>query len=877
MLPEHIDGSIAEFIERSVAEFPNRIAVRDGNREITYQALNQRANQLAREILAHNPGNTPIPVYLGYDISTVTSILGVIKTGCPFVVLDPSFPVERNQLILSSLDARLLITDTGHKTQAESCMSSSPNPILINLDDLSSRLDGGNLGISIPPEALFCLIFTSGSTGAPKGVMCSHRYMVFSNSQPASLMNISQEDKLSFFTPFTFTAAVGYLLKAFFKGACVCLYDARTRGLTGMAEWLEAEGITIFVAPTSSFRAIFNCLPENKLLEQLRFIHTGGERTALADVSLFRAHTAPSCVLLFTLSSTETSGITLFRVDHSLLVTDTSVSTGYPLPGREIFLVDDDRQPVSPGETGEIAVKTIYLASGYWKQPELTAEKFLQDPLDPQIRTFFTGDLARLLPDGALQYQGRKDGMVKIRGHRVEIRDVETALSSHPAILQSIVIAPADPLENSQKWLVAYFVPQPGTHPGEIDLRKFLSDRLPAFMIPSRLISLNALLLNPHGKVDVNALPEPFQAGAQPQAGSSNLIEQVLLNLWARVFGQEKIGLQDDFFELGGNSLTAVRLLAEIDKQFGVIIPLLGLEKYNTIQHMAEFIQSARDSQAVSPVQIPPDSSRKNLETREDLSWKHGVVPFQPEGTKTPIIILPASLYLRTFASGFSPDRPVYSLYPIDNGRIVYRNSVQETAEDYFRNLVEFLPHGPYLLFGHSGYGFFVLELARLLIRNGKKDVFIGLLDSYPPGPLRPARFRDRIKIHSDNLHRMNPREIVQYFKESAGRFSERNSSLIAKQRLDQHKQAGDTYRVERLLELKYEPDLIDFPVTLFEATERPWYIRWNRMENWQKFLRGTLEIIYIPGNHISALEPPHVTEFVEKVKLQVQKFEDSV
>ena len=877
MQSDPIDGSAVENFERSVAEFPNRIAVRDGRQEITYRALNRLANQLARAILACNPGNAPIPFYLGYDITSVVAIIGIIKTGCPFVVLDPSFPVERNQLILSSLDARLLITDTGHRTQAESCMTSSPKPIFINLDDLSTRLEGENLGIGIAPEALFCLIFTSGSTGTPKGVMCSHRYLVFSNSQAASLMNISPDDKLSFFTPFTFTAAVGYLFKAFFKGACTCLYDARSYGLTGMTEWLEAEGITIFVAPTSSFRAIFNCLPGNKLLEQLRFVHTGGESTALADVSLFRAHTTPACELLFTLSSTETSGIALLRVDHSLPVTDDTVSTGYPVPGREIFLVDDDRQPVSPGETGEIAVKAINLASGYWKQPELTAEKFLQDPLDPHIRTFFTGDLARLLPYGALQYQGRKDSMVKIRGHRIEIREVETALSSHPAISQSIVTARADPLENSQKWLVAYFVPRPGAQPGEVELRKFLSGRLPAFMIPSRLISMDVLPLNPHGKVDVNALPEPFQAGAQPEAGASNSVEQVLLNVWARVFGQEKIGLEDDFFELGGNSLSALRLLAEIDQLFAVKMSLSLLEKYRTVQQMAVFIQIARESQAASQEQVPPGSSRKNQEAREDPSWKHGVVPFQPEGAKTPMFILPASLYLRTFASGFSPDRPVYSLYPIDNGRIVYRNSVQETAEDYYRNLVGFLPHGPYLLFGHSGYGFFVLELARLLIRNGNKDVFIGLIDSYPPGPYRQARFRDRIKIHFDNLQRLNPREIVQYFKESAGRFFERNSSRIAKQRIDHHKQAGNTYRVERLLELKYHPDSIDFPVTLFEASERPWYIRWNRMENWQKFLAGPLEIVNVPGNHTSALEPPHVAEFIEKVKQRVQKFEDSV
>jgi thioesterase domain-containing protein/acyl carrier protein len=580
---------------------------------------------------------------------------------------------------------------------------------------------------------------------------------------------------------------------------------------------------------------------------------------------------------VFTLGSTEVSTITWNPVPHSLPVTDKTVSTGYPLSGHEIFLVDEDRHPVNPGETGEIAVKTIYLASGYWKQPELTAEKFLQDPLDPQIRTFFTGDLARLLPDGALQYHGRNDGMVKIRGHRIELREVETALSRHPAILQSLVTARTDPLENSQKWLVAYIVPRPGLQPGEIEQHRFLSGRLPDFMIPSRFVSLEAFPLNSHGKVDVNALPEPYQEGAQPEAGLSDSVEQGLLSLWARVFGQEKIGLQDDFFELGGNSLTAIRLMAEIDQQFGVKMPLSLLEKYPTVEQMAGFIQSAQNDQVASPVQGSSDADQKDLEARAGLSWTHGVVPFQSEGSKRPIFVLPASLYMQKFASGFSPDRPVYSLYPIDNGQIVYRNSVQETAGDYYRNLIEFLPHGPYLLFGHSGYGFFVLEVARLLIRNGNNDVFVGLLDSYPPGPHRQARLQDRIMVHFDNLKGRDPREIIQYLKGSAISFSERNSSRVAQQSINRHKQAGDMYLVQRLLEMKYQPELIDFPVTLFEASERPWYIHWNLMENWHKFLTGPLETIPVPGSHMSSLEAPHVLELVEKIKQQLKKFEGSV
>jgi amino acid adenylation domain-containing protein len=877
MQPDPIDGSVVEYFEISAATFPHHIAIRDGIREISYLELNRRANQLAREILAHNPGNAPIPFYLGYDISTVIALLGIIKTGCPFVVLDPSFPVERNQLILSGLDACLLITDTVHKASAESCTSSAAYPILINLDDLSSRLDGENLGISISPEMLFCIIFTSGSTGAPKGVMCSHRYMVFSNSQPASLMNITPGDKLSFFTPFTYTAAVGYLLKTIFKGARACLYDARTRGLAGMAEWLEAEGVTVLVAPPSSFRAIFNSLPENKLLEQLRFVHTGGEKTALADVTLFRAHTTPSCVLLFTLSSTETTAITLLSVDHSMPVTETTVITGYPLPGHEIFLLDENRQPVKPGETGEIAVRTRYLASGYWKQPELTAKKFVQDPHDPRIHTFFTGDLGRWLPDGALQFQGRKDDMVKIRGHRVEIREVESALSKHPAILQSVVTAPADPLENSQKWLVAYYVQRPDTRLDEIELRKFLSGLLPAFMVPSRLISLNALPLNSHGKVDVKALPEPFQPGAKLESGTGSSNEQVLLNLWASVFGQEKIGLQDDFFELGGNSLTAVRLLAGVDQLFGTKMPLPLFDKYRTVQDMAGFIKSAPSNQIASPEQISPYAGRKAPDAKEDLSWTHGVVPLQTEGSKTPIFISPASLYMNSLALGFAPDRPVFGLTPVEKGQVVYHSSVKEEAMGYYRSLIEFLPHGPYLLLGHSGFGFFTLELGRLLRQNGKKDVFIGLLDSFPPGPRHQARLIDRIVIHLDNLRRKNPRGIIEYFKESIDRFSERSSRRMPTQRIVCYQENGDLYGVQRILQLHYQPEQIDFPVTLFSATERLWYVRWDPMENWHKFLREPFGIIRVPGDHLSSLEPPHVAEFVEKIKQQIQKFENSL
>jgi thioesterase domain-containing protein/acyl carrier protein len=661
------------------------------------------------------------------------------------------------------------------------------------------------------------------------------------------------------------------LLAALSAGATGVLYDMDKAGLGSLAAWLEAEQISVFpVAGTSVYRIVLGSLPAGARLGALRMVMVGGGMTYASDLALFRAHTGPDCTLGIVFSSTETGMISWGRYGQSPSSEAEICSSGSVVATKEVILVDSDRQPVQTGEAGEIAVKSRYLASGYWNLPEETVRRFRTDVDNSDCITFFTGDRGRWLPDGALEVLGREDDRVKIRGIRVELGEVNSALAMHPELLESIVVARPSNLDREEMCLVAYFVPHPGRQIGEIELRRFLSMTLPGYMIPLRFIALPALPLNPLGKINISVLPDPFQKpvgtdrmAASPEAG-------FLFDLWSRFFGRNDLSILDNFFKLGGHSLMAARLQAAVENEFGIRLPLPLLEQYPTIQQLAEHLRHLRIEQDRAGSERIPKLQPAALEP----GWGMGVVSIQPSGSRIPLFLLGADFYLRDFALGFAPDRPVYGLHPVQHGEIAYQDTVQATADRLYGQLIRFSPHGPYLLSGHSGNGFFALELARLLIQSGRKDVFVGLLDSFPPGPQRQARFQDRIQIHLDNLSGLPPREALAYMQQSVDRFTARINLRRAGPLSRRYRQAGDENQVRRLSQLHYQPEVVPFPVTLFSATMRDWYIRWDLMAGWKPYITGPLVAISVPGDHLSIFQPPHLKELVRKVREQIDRFE---
>ncbi len=385
-------------------------------------------------------------------------------------------------------------------------------------------------------------------------------------------------------------------------------------------------------------------------------------------------------------------------------------------------------------------------------------------------------------------------------------------------------------------------------HPQQIqvDLQAYLAERLPFYMLPASITVLDNMPLTPNRKIDRRALPRPQGAAVTDSyLAPRDEIETRLVSIWQELLGIERVGVRDNFFELGGHSLLAVQLFTRIQEAFGQNLPLMALFQNGTVEAIAELLRSKQ-----KPI------------------YPKGIIPIRTEGTGVPIFIVWPGLYYRELVRGLSPGRPVYGLEPVDIGVKDLGQSILEVARVYYQYLVNFYPKGPYLLLGHSGHGFFALELARLLIQNGKEVAFLGLLDTLPPGPKRQAAPVDRVKIHIINLRGKNLMEVLQYFHSSILSFlaRRRSKAWTRATTIKDFDQEGRNGVVWKLILGTYKPEPYEGKVTLFSATQRLWYIHWDPMEPWRKYLTGQLDIVPIPGSHMSAFKPPHVGILAEKI-----------
>ena len=375
-------------------------------------------------------------------------------------------------------------------------------------------------------------------------------------------------------------------------------------------------------------------------------------------------------------------------------------------------------------------------------------------------------------------------------------------------------------------------------------LHAFLAERLPFYMLPSSITSLDSMPLTLSGKVDRQALPLP-ETGAYSELplAPRNETETRLVSIWKEVLGIEQVGVRDNFFELGGHSLLAVRLFARIKEEFGRSLPLQLLFKEGTVEALAEALIHFENS-----------------------SYLQGITSIRPEGSKIPLFVISPQLLMRDLAFSLAPGRPVLGLASVENGKEVYRKTVQDTAEIYYRNLVDFYPQGPYLLIGHSGRGFFTLELARLLLQNGKDVAFLGLLDTYPQ---RKVPYYERLKFHTTNLLDKDLPGILQYSKTTLHRFITRlwiKTLNPEKAELYQNEGRVQVQDVMDLLMRTYVPKPYPGKVTLFSIIDNPLEIPGNPMKRWGKTFIGQLDMVTVTGDHVSMLEQPHVAALAEKI-----------
>jgi amino acid adenylation domain-containing protein len=594
---EDIERSIPSRFEQQVARYPDRLAVKTQNQSFTYDALNKAANHVAHAILAERDKvEEPIALLVENSALLVVAMLGVLKAGKFYVPLDHAFPYERKKYMLEDSQAGIIITNNQNLSSARGLCRNRIQ--LLNIDELNYRLPTENLSRAISPDTLMYVIYTSGSTGLPKGVLQNHRNMLHVIMNYTNDLHIGADDRLALLSSFSFSSAMKETFGALLNGAALYPLDIKEEGLSDLAKWLIQEEITVCKFSTTVFRHFAGTLSGKEEFSQLRLIHVGGEPVYKRDFELYKRHFSPECLFLTNLAGTEFGQVRQYFMNKETQIASEIVPVGYAVRGKDILLLDDDGKEVGFNCVGEIAVKSRYLSPGYWKKPDLTRAAFIPDPDGGSKRIYKTGDLGLMLPDGCLVHLGRKDSQAKVRGHRIDTAEIERSLLGFTAVKEVIVLARED--TPGDRRIVAYIVAARGLEPTVVELRSFLKLRLPEYMIPSAFVRLNALPLMPNGKVDRLALPAP--STGRPELTTTFVaartpVEEILAGIWADVLGLNEVGVEDNFFDLGGDSLRASQITFRVRTAFKVDLPLRSIFDAPTVAELALMINKRRVDQ----------------------------------------------------------------------------------------------------------------------------------------------------------------------------------------------------------------------------------------------------------------------------------------
>ena len=855
---ELTEKSIPILFERAVEMHPSHIALRQHGHGITYRQLNDLVNTLAHAILSqHGEGEEPVIFLHGHDVKAIVSLLAILKTGRPYLPLNPAFPAEFIHQIVADSGSPLFLTDAGNLSFVDQVLAANARMNVLNVDDLVSSAQHGNPGIRISPDAPACILYTSGSTGEPKGIVNSHRYIAFSTVTDINLYYLNPRDRMTLLNTISFSGSRTSIFGALVSGATLCLYDIRSDGAEGAAQWMLSEQITHYRSIAPIFRLVFSNIPAGVVIPSLCSVGVGGDTVRPSDVALFRSHTLPHCFFRNGLASTECGILTEYFLAHNTPVPDDVVPVGYPADGKQVMVVDENGDPLPNGEQGEIIVRSRYLASGYWRKPELTAEKFIRDPDDPQMQTFYSGDSGRFNSEGALEHLGRLDNQVKVRGNRVVISEVERVLNTLPEVREAVIVAWPSRIQLGEKQLAAYIILRDQARLTGSDVRSMLADKLPDYMLPTFIVFLDAFPYNVNGKVDRRALPEPARRTGDPlRDAPANATEEKLLAMWRKLFRLDTIGVNENFFELGGDSLLAVRLFMEIESAFKKAYPANVLLRHGTIRQLAELIEKTSD------VESPGF-----------------LIPLRTAGARPPLFLIPGArsdvLTLIGLVELLGADQPVYGLQDFYSGHSesLYVQGVVRAAGEFVNAIKTVQPRGPYRIAGYSFGGVIAFEMARQLSKDGEVVSYLGIIDTTPPVRIkRKVSWQDRYRLHTTNLSGRGLRENLDYLSTRFKRLLRRLADFRLVRMFYRTKAADkilgrDHLRIVKSALVEYSPTPHDGTAVVYRAAKRPLTIRWDVTEPWKQLVKGDLFFRDVPGEHVSLIKRPYVETLAGMLK----------
>ena len=687
-----------------------REAIRSPRSRCSYGDLDRQSARLAgclRRILGSEP--RPVALLLEDKAQVIASLLGVIRAGHFYCALTRQDPAARLMKVLGDLAAPLLITDPGSLALARQI--APPGCELLLLPDLPET-DGAPPPSSLGPDTLLGVFYTSGSTGEPKGVLRTHAFVMHRLWVDLREYRMGPGDRLLFMRRFDVTVSLSQLFNTLLNGATLVLYDPDEVGIGPLAGLIQTEQITVFPPPLEFLRLFLDSLDPETRFDSVRAVLLSGDVLFPRDVERLRPHLSPRAKLAHFLSSSECGLLARSILPADRPINGDIIPVGRPVAGREILILDPDGQPVPAGASGQIAIRSAVAFAGYWGLPELSASRFLPDPAAPGARLYCTGDLGCFRPDGQLVFLGRNDLRVKIRGFTVDCSSVEGALMSLPQVRRAVVVAVPDPAGHQR--LVGCVTLSAGSAVAAAELRTALSGRLPAHMVPQRIILLPELARTANGKVDRPALQALASAWQGTQASCTppaNALEGQLARIWEDLLDVRPVSVQSDFFALGGHSLLAIRMLDKVDQETGVRLPASTLLRTATIQGLAQVIIASELTRLSEPL-----------------------IAMRAEGRKAPFYFLHGDysgcgFYCRALARRLDPDRPFFVLPSLGLAGAPPR-TIEAMAARHLEALLAHQPAGPFLLGGYCNGGLIAFEMARQLRHRGLEVGLVLVIDA---------------------------------------------------------------------------------------------------------------------------------------------------
>lgn len=741
-LDHHVPTTPSERFSRIAMAFPQRPAVDHDGQMVSYGQLDAWARSIRAALSQYQPADRAIVAILAEDrAASIAAILAVAGTRHAYVCLDPGDPEQRLQLILEDSTPFAVLADSAHSRRARAL--TNKGEAVIDVGALSQTAVAETPDSTAPePDDLLYLFYTSGSTGQPKGVRQTHRNLMFFADAYAATLGISSDDRLSLLYTLSFSAANMDIYGALLNGATICPRDVRRHGVADLGDWIDGARITVLHAVPTVLRELCRALGDGRVLRSVRAVDLGGEAVTAADVLSLREHVLDGCLIVNHLAATEASVIAQYAVPAGIERSNGIMPVGYSPQGLEVHILRPDGSEAAAGETGTMAIDSPYLSPGYWQRPELDQACFSEIHGRPGWRRYIGGDLGRIDTLGLLHFIGRESSRIKLRGQSVDLNEVEAALRACEGVRDAAVV-PRGPAHQEFDRLVACVVLAEGMRGEPAHFRRMLAQRLPSYMLPGGYCFIDRLPSSPTGKLDRQALQQYdldallYRPDYHPPASDTEL---TIAGIYERVLNYAPIGRSDDFFLLGGDSLTLQALQLEAMQHFGREFP--GLH----------------EDASVAALACRMDASEGSFGSNREL-----IVGLRAGGSAPPLFLVHGRLgqahVSPRFVDLLGPDQPLFAIQARGlDGLGSPNETIEAMAEDYIAALRAIRPAGPYLIGSLCAGAYVALSMARSLRATGDEVMPLLLIDP----PIKPARRGDRTLAKERVLRKLRKRAAQQ-------------------------------------------------------------------------------------------------------------------